>query len=176
MMSGPPRRRLPRWVSTLVVVLLAAVFLLDGSVRGREMVGSTVLAPIQMGVSGTADQASNFVSTIQRVRDMASENADYRDRVDQLQSQLAQMHELQVENSDLRNLLSMKERTGQGALMPVTVIARDAMPYVQAVTIDHGSNDGVRQDAIVITHAGLVCHGERGNPTPVKVRSIHDLD
>src|SRR5260370_42689938 len=107
---------------------------------------------------------------------MASENADHRARVGQLQSHVAQMRELEVENSDLRNLLSMKERTGQGALMPVTVIARDDMPYVQAVTIDHGSNDGVKQDTIVIPHAGLVCHGERGNPTPVKVRSIHDLD
>jgi rod shape-determining protein MreC len=60
--------------------------------------------------------------------------------------------------------------------MPVAVIARDDTPYVQAVTIDHGSNDGVRQDAIVITHAGLVGHVERVNPTSSKVRLISDLN
>src|ERR1700694_2175705 len=150
MMSDPPRRRLPRWVSTLVVVVLAAVFLVPGPWRGLEIVVSTVLAPIQMGVSGTADEASHFVSTIQRVRDLAGENADYRDQVAQLQSEVAQMRELQVENSDLRNLLGMKERTGPGALMPVAVIARDDTPYVQAVTIDHGSTDGGRQEDLVI--------------------------
>ena len=38
MMSDPPRRRLPRWVSTLVVVLLAVVFLIPGPWRGLEIV------------------------------------------------------------------------------------------------------------------------------------------
>src|ERR1700716_1972977 len=111
MMSDPPRRRLPRWVTTLVVVLLAVVFLIPGPLRAFEKVGSTVLAPIQMGLSGTVDEAANFVSTIQRVRDMASQNADYKDELQQMQSELVRMRELEVENRDLRNLLSMKERT-----------------------------------------------------------------
>src|SRR5438128_2376295 len=103
MMSDPPRRRLPRWVSTLVVVALAVVFLVPGPWRGLETVGSTVMAPIQMGLSGTVDEAANVVSTIQRVRDLAAENADYRDQIDELQSQLVELRELEVENSDLRN-------------------------------------------------------------------------
>jgi rod shape-determining protein MreC len=86
------------------------------------------------------------------------------------------MRELEVENRDLRNLLSMKERTGPGALIPVSVIARDDTPYVQAITIDHGANDGVKQDAVVITHQGLVGHVERVNPTSSKVRLINDLN
>jgi rod shape-determining protein MreC len=114
--------------------------------------------------------------TIQRVRDLATQNEDYRDQVDQLQSKLVQMRELEVENRDLRNLLSMKERTGPGALIPVSVIARDDTPYVQAITIDRGANDGIRQDAVVITHKGLVGHVERVNPTSAKVRLINDLN
>ena len=176
MMSDPPRRRLPRWVTTVVVVLVAVVFLVPGPQRGLEKVGSFLLAPFQMGVSGTVDEASNVVSTIQRVRDLAAENADYKDQLDQLQSELVRMRELEVENRDLRNLLSMKERTGPGALIPVSVIARDDTPYVQAITIDRGSNDGVRQDAVVITHKGLVGHVERVNPSSAKVRLINDLN
>jgi rod shape-determining protein MreC len=176
MMSDPPRRRLPRWVSTLVVVMLAVVFLIPGPWRGLEKVGSFILAPFQMGVTGTVDEAANFASTIQRVRDLANENAAYKDQLDQLQSQLVQMRELEVENRDLRNLLSMKERTGPGALIPVSVIARDDTPYVQAITIDRGSNDGVKQDAVVITHKGLVGHVERVNLTSSKVRLINDLN
>jgi rod shape-determining protein MreC len=176
MMSDPPRRRLPRWVSTLVVVALAVVFLIPGPWRGLEKVGSFIVAPFQEGVSGTVDEAANVVQTVQRVRDLASQNADYRDQVDQLQSELVRMHELEVENSDLRSLLSMKERTGPGALIPVAVIARDDTPYVQAITIDHGSNDGVRQDAIVVTQRGVVGHVERVNLTSSKVRLITDLN
>jgi rod shape-determining protein MreC len=176
MMSDPPRRRLPRWVSTLVVLSLAVIFMIPGPLRGIELVGSTMLAPFQMGVAGTVEEAANFMLTIQRVRDLATQNADYRDQVDQLQSKLVQMHELEVENRDLRNLLSMKERTGPGALIPVSVIARDDTPYVQAITIDRGANDGIRQDAVVITHKGLVGHVERVNPTSAKVRLINDLN
>jgi rod shape-determining protein MreC len=176
MMSDAPRRRLPRWVSTLVVVGLAVAFLSPGPWRGLESVGSTVLAPIQMGVSGTVDEAGKVVNTVTRVRDLADENAQYRDRIDDLQSQLVQMHELEVENADLRNLLGMKERTGPGALIPVTVIARDDTPYVQAITIDHGANDGIKQNAIVITHQGLVGRVETLNPTSAKVRLINDLN
>jgi rod shape-determining protein MreC len=176
MMSDPPRRRLPRWVSTLVVVMVAVVFLAPGPWRGLEKVGSTVLAPIQMGISDTVGQAQDIVQTVQRVRDLADENATYKDEVDQLRSELVQMHELEVENRDLRNLLGLKERTGPGQLVPVSVIARDDTPYVQAITIDHGENDGVKQDAIVVTHQGLVGRVERANPTSAKVRLINDLN
>lgn len=175
-MSDAPRRRLPRWVSTLVVLGLAIVFLIPGPWRGLEGVASTALAPLQMGVSGTVDMATGVVSTVQRVRDLADQNAAYKDQVDQLQSEVVRLRELEVENADLRNLLSMKERTGPGALLPVQVIARDDTPYVQAITIDHGASDGIKQDAVVITHQGLVGHVEKVNPTTSKVRLINDLN
>jgi rod shape-determining protein MreC len=176
MMSDSPRRRLPRWVSTLVVVGLAVVFLIPGPWRSLEGVASTALAPLQMGVSGTVGEVVNVVSTVQRVRDLATENAEDKDRIDQLTSELIRLHELEVENADLRQLLLMKERTGPGAYLPVQVIARDDAPYVQAVTIDHGALDGVKQDAVVITHQGLVGHVEKVNPTTAKVRLINDLN
>ena len=176
MMSDTPRRRLPRWVSTLVVVLVAVALLTPGPWRQLESVGSSVLAPIQMGVSGTVGEIASVVDTMQRVRDLAHQNNEYRDEIHQLESELVRMRELEVENRDLRNLLAMKERTGPGALVPVSVIARDDTPYVEAITIDRGANDGIRQDAVVITHKGLVGRVERVNPLSAKVRLINDLN
>jgi rod shape-determining protein MreC len=176
MMTEPSRRRLPRWASTLVVVGVALALLTPGPWRQLETVGSTMLAPIQMGVSGTLSEVAAVVDTVQRVRDLADQNSEYRDQLDQLESELVQMRELEVENRDLRNLLGMKERTGPGALVPVSVIARDDIPYVQAITIDRGAKDGIRQDAVVITHKGLVGRVERVNPTSAKVRLINDLN
>jgi rod shape-determining protein MreC len=135
-----------------------------------------MLAPIQMGVSETLQEATGFVDTVQRVRILANENAEFRDQLDQLQSELVRMHELEVENRDLRNLLSLKEKTGPGALIPVSVIGRDDTPYVQAITIDRGASEGIRQDAVVVTHKGLVGRVERVNPTSAKVRLINDLN
>jgi len=129
-----------------------------------------------MGISETLGEATGFVDTVTRVRTLAAQNAEYKDELDQLQSEVVRMHELEVENSDLRNLLSLKQRTGPGALIPVSVIGRDDTPYVQAITIDRGATDGVRQDAVVVTHKGLVGRVERVNPTSAKVRLINDLN
>ena len=59
MMSEAPRRRLPRWVSTLVVVGLAIAFLFPGPWGRAEDVASTALMPLQMGFSGTIDEPWN---------------------------------------------------------------------------------------------------------------------
>src|SRR5687768_13068529 len=130
MMTEPPRRRLPRWVTSLVVVSVAAVFLVPGPWRYFERIGSTVLAPIQLGISDTVTEVGHVFSTVQRVRDLADENATYKEQLDQLESELVRMYELEVENRDLRGLLGMQARTGPGALVPVSVIARDDTPYV----------------------------------------------
>jgi rod shape-determining protein MreC len=159
-----------------VVVGLAVLFLIPGPWRSFEGVASTALAPLQMGVSSITEQGSGFVATLTRVRDMADQNAEYKDEIDQLESQVVKMRELEVENADLRNLLSMKARTGPGALLPVQVIARDDTPYVQAITIDHGAADGIKPDAVVITHQGLVGLVVKVDPTSSKVRLINDLN
>ena len=177
MISDSPRRRLPRWASTLVVVGVAILCLTPFPGRSAiEKVGSTVLEPIQFGVSGTVGELAGVVDTLQRVRDLAAQNRAYRDELDQLESEVVRMHELEVENRELRNLLSLRDQTGPGSFIPASVIARDDTPYVQAITIDRGANDGVKEDAVVITHKGLVGRVERVNPTSAKVRLINDLN
>ena len=177
MISDSPRRRLPRWASTLVVLGVSVLCLTPFPGRSAiESLGSTVLEPIQFGVSGTFGELSNVVDTLQRVRVLATENRDLRERNDQLESDVVRLHELEVENRELRNLLGMRERTGPGGFIPASVIARDDSPYVQALTVDRGTNDGVKTDAVVITDKGLVGRVERANPTSAKVRLINDLN
>jgi rod shape-determining protein MreC len=176
MINDSPRRRLPRWASAAIVVAVALVLLSPGPWQRIEGVSTPVLAPIQMGVSGTLSEVSGVVETVQRVRDLADQNSEYRDQIDQLQSELVRMHELEVENAQLRDLLNMAQRDGPGELIPVSVIARDDLPYVQAVTIDRGTSGGVHEGSIVITHKGLVGRVERADPTSSKVRLITDLN
>jgi rod shape-determining protein MreC len=175
MINDTPRRSLPRWVSGIVVLLVAIALVAPGPFREFEKVGSTVLAPVQMGVSGSLHEVSTVVGTLQRVRDLAEENEHFKEELGRYGSQLAQMKELEAENRDLRNLLNLKERTGPNTLLPVSVIARDDTPYVQAITIDRGTSGGVRQGSIVITHAGLVGQVVRANPTTSKVLLISDV-
>jgi rod shape-determining protein MreC len=176
MINDSPRRRLPRWASAAIVGFVAVALLAPGPWRQIEILGTGVLTPIQMGISGTVSEVTGIVETVQEVRDLADQNGQYRDQIDQLQAALVSMHELEIENAQLRDLLSMAQRTGPGELISVSVIARDDVPYVQAVTIDQGSNGGVRDGSIVITHKGLVGRVERADPTSSKVRLITDIN
>ncbi len=176
MINEPPRRPLPRWLATLLVLLAAGGLLAPGPWRQLEAVGTTVLTPIQMGVATTLGEVTSVVETLQQVRDLAQQNRDYREEIDRLQSELVRVREVEAENRDLRTLLSLTERTGPGALVPVTVIARDDAPYVQGITIDRGATGGVHEGSIVVTNKGLVGRVERANPTSAKVRLITDIN
>lgn len=176
MINDSPRRSLPRWVSALAVLVIALVLLVPGPWHRLEQVGTTVLAPFQMGLSGTAREVVGVLEVVQKVRDMAEQNDRYRDEIDRLESELVRMRELEVENRDLRNLLALKERTRPGALIPVSVIARDDTPYVQAITVDRGAAGGVREGSVVVTHKGLVGRVVRANPMSAKVLLITDIN
>ena len=82
--------------------------------------------------------------------------------------------ELEVENRDLRNLLGLKQRAGTGELLPVRVIARDPSPFVQAITLDRGTDDGVKEGMTIITWRGVVGRVSRVSPTSCKVLLITD--
>lgn len=173
--SDAPRRHFPRWASFLLVLLVAALLLAPGPWRNVERLGSTLLAPVQFGLAETGNQLGDVFGTFQRIRELGDENRQYREEIDRLESEMVRMRELEVENEDLRNLLSLKERAGPGTLLPVTVIARDDTPYVDAITIDRGESGGVREGMVVVTHKGLVGRVVRSNPASAKVLLITDL-
>ena len=118
----------------------------------------------------------HLFDTVQHASDLAVQNQTYRDEIDRLQAAIVQMRELEVENRDLRELLGLRERAPLGSLLSVDVIARDPLGPVQAVTIDRGSDDGIRTNLPVITWKGLVGRIVEANPTSAKVLLITDVN
>jgi rod shape-determining protein MreC len=137
------RRPLPWWASALVVLVAVALVLSPSQGRQAQSIGSRLIAPVQLGVSGFVDQVSDFVSTVQRINQLADENRRYAEQVDRLQSEIVRLQEVQQENEDLRNLLGLRQRNPEMQLLPVRVIGRDPSPFVQSIMIDRGTNDGV---------------------------------
>ena len=168
------RRRMPWWTALLVVLIAATLIFVPGTAQQVEAIGTRFLAPLQFGVSGAVGQAEDVVSIVQRIGDMARQNDQYREEIDKLQAEIVRLRELEVENRDLRSLLGLKQRSGAGELLPVRAIARDPSPYVQSITIDRGTEDGVREGMPVITWRGVVGRVNRVSPTSSKVLLITD--
>jgi rod shape-determining protein MreC len=171
----PTRRRTRSWLIMLVLLGIAGVFVLvPGPARNIEATGTQLLQPVQAVVSRLLGQVDDVTAVVGKMKELSEQNTQYRDEIDRLQAEIARLRELEVENRDLRNLLGLKQRTGTGELLPVRTIARDPSPFVQAITIDRGSEDGVREGMPVITWRGVVGRVNRVGPTSSKVLLITD--
>ncbi|MCC6178941.1 MAG: rod shape-determining protein MreC [Chloroflexi bacterium] len=168
------RRSRPWWITLLLLAAIALLVFAPAASRDVEAVGTRLIEPVQYGVSGLFGQIEDITTVVRRMSELARQNDQYREEIDRLQSEIVRLRELEVENRDLRNLLGLKQRAGAGELLPVRVIARDPSPYVQAITIDRGSDDGVREGMTIITWRGVVGRVSRIGPTSSKVLLLTD--
>jgi rod shape-determining protein MreC len=134
------------------------------------------IAPVQTAITEFIDGVSDISGTVQHVQSLARENREYRDEISRLQAEMVSLKELELENRDLRNLLGLKQRSGPGELIPVRVIGRDPSPYVQAITIDRGSDENVQNGFAVVTWRGLVGRVVHTEATTAKVLLISDVN
>ncbi len=163
-------------MATLIVVAVGALIFVPEPASQVEALGTRILAPVQFGVSGLVGQAEEVTTVVRKMGDLARQNDQYREEIDRLQTEIVRLRELDVENRDLRNLLGLKQQSGTGELVPVRVIARDPSPYVQSITIDRGTEDGVREGLPLITWRGVVGRINRAGPTSSKVLLIVDVN
>ncbi len=170
------RRRMPRWAVLLVLGLVAALVFVREPARRVESIGTQLLEPVQFGVSGLVDQVEDLATVLQKLGELARQNDQYREEVDRLQAEVVRLQELELENRDLRNLLGLRERSAAGDLLPARLIARDPSPYVRAITIDRGTEDGVHDGMTLITWRGVVGRVARAGPTSSKVLLITDAN
>jgi rod shape-determining protein MreC len=172
----PIRRRSSRpwWLVVLLLAVVGALVFLPGQARDAESGASRLLEPAQTSLSGWVGQIENVTTVVRRMSELSAQNDQYRDEIDRLQAEIARLRELDVENRDLRNLLGLKLQAGTGELLPVRVIARDPSPFVQAITLDRGTDDGVQEGMTIISWRGVVGRVSRVSASSAKVLLITD--
>src|SRR5919201_415052 len=162
MISDSPRRRLPRWASTLVVVGVSVLCLTPFPGRSLiEQASSTVLTPVQFGVSGTFGEIGSVIDTVQRVRDLAQQNRAYRDQLDELQSDVVR---LQTESRTTGVLRGQS----QGNLMVIAYIPQTDDVQQGAVVITSGLGEVFPEGLVV----GKVARVERKDADPFQAAVV----
>lgn len=146
------------------LVLSIGVITLDFQTEGegpldkaREW-ASTVVAPIQRGVSIVVRPVRNFFSSIGDLTSLRSENEELREKVDELEVESQRAEAIQDELAELREELELDEPWFRMDSVAVEVMANQGANYSWSITISKGTADGIEPNMAVIdgSAGGLV--------------------
>jgi rod shape-determining protein MreC len=116
------------------------------------------MAPLQEGASRALKPARDLVGFVGDAFDAKSENKKLRSEVEQLRSRLATAETDARDAEQLRSIVRLNRSSGFPAgyeQVAARVIARSPTVWYSTVTIDKGSDQGVRVDQPVVTGDGL---------------------
>jgi len=141
---------------SLVVITLDFRSGVGGPLETAKDISTTIVAPIQRGVTTVFRPVGNFFSSLGDLSSLRTENATLRDQVSDLSTQIEEAEAIQAENIRLRQVLGLDESWTTMDRVTASVIADIPNNYREAVRIDRGSNHGVEPDMAVVAPEGLV--------------------
>jgi rod shape-determining protein MreC len=153
-----PRRR--AWLLFLVVtfgqlVLISAQVNTRSGVRVLSAITFGTFSRVQRAAAGVIGKVGGTWSRYVDLRGARDENERLRREVVDLGVRLQQERALAQRGRRLELLLKLQSAMDRQTLA-ADVIAGDATSYFRTVTINRGTNDGVRRDLAVVAPAGVV--------------------
>lgn len=119
-------------------------------------VSSAIVTPIQRGLTAVFAPVGNFFSSLSELSNLREENTTLRNQVEEMQQRVTEAQSILSENERLLELQELDESYPTMDRVSARVIGRPPANYKWAVTIDKGSNDGIKPDMAVIDPDGLV--------------------
>jgi rod shape-determining protein MreC len=151
--SGPRNTRL------LVVALVVASLTIitvdyregdSGPLAAMGRTARTFMAPLQEAVTNATRPVGNFFSGVAHLPSLAQENTNLKAEVADLQARINATSQIEAQNLELQNLLNLKQSLTPPSVAAV-VISNGMSNVNYYITIDRGSNDGVRVNDPVVT-------------------------
>jgi len=137
--------------------------------------GTALLSPFQRGLNGMGAYLSDVANVVFRHGDLASQNAQLRAQLTDVQGQNERLSQLQHENAELRALLQMPKPLA-GRNLAVDVIAASRGDFSRRLTLGAGSRAGVRAKDVVFCAQGLVGQVSAVGPLTSVVTPLLDRD
>ena len=170
--QGPSANVRLAFFSLLAIALLVVDARLETMSRLRQGI-ATVLYPAQRLLLVPRDAVRSLADYAGEIDRMRSENAEMR-RIEASNARtLLQNEQLAAENTQLRQLLGMRERTTlRSTVAEVLYDARDA--FSRRLVIDRGLQHGVQAGQPVIDAFGVIGQVTRAHPLSSEVTLVTD--
>lgn len=141
---------------SLVVITLDFRSGVDGPLETAKDISTTIVAPIQRGVTTVFRPVGNFFSSLGDLSSLRTQNEELEQQMTEVSAQIEEAEAIQAENERLRAVLGLDESWSTMDRVAATVIADIPNNFRWAVRIDRGSNDGIENDMAVVAPEGLV--------------------
>ena len=149
----------------------------DGPLASLGDGALAVVSPLQEAVSKVTHPIGNFFSTLFRLPSIRRDRDVLRERVDTLETQLAEGRADQARLAELEALVGVQETLGiRIETTGAQVIANGVSNFEWTITIDKGSSDGIHENMPVVASAGLVGHVVNVGTSSSVVQLIIDPD
>lgn len=139
----------------------------------RNAVGY-VIVPFQNGINQVGKWLTHKGQRFQNAEQLAKENDELKERVNDLMEQNNLLTQNQNELSDLKQLYQLDKEYSEYEKVAAEVIASDPGNWFNTFTINRGSNHGIEKDMNVISDGGLVGLVTEVGADWATVRSIID--
>jgi len=168
-----------RVVATSTALFFLAMILTAYTSRNPSIVrtGSALiqqtLVPFQAGSHSISSSITRLWHNYVWLRGVARNNYTMRSEIHDLRFEVARLREYEHQNLELRNMLQM-EKDAELSGVIANVVGYDATSWIQSITVDRGSKQGVEIGQAVIHPEGLVGQVIAVSPTTAKVLLITD--
>jgi len=114
--------------------------------------------PIQKAVYGVSSGIRNFFSHFDDIDELNAKNKELAETNAKLKSQVDRYKSYKNENERLRSMLILKDTYKDFNTVAANVIGKDSSQWFISLTIDKGTDDGLKMNNTVVTVDGLVGH------------------
>lgn len=170
------RRRDLLWVGGMVLISLTLMTLQvrkKGLTTPIERTVVAVIGPLQALAHRPVAAFRNLTSNLASVEGLREANRTLQAEAQRLRAVETTHQELLLKYERLRRLLEFR-RELPFHTVAASVIARDATNWSKTITLDAGSQAGLREDLPVLNHEGIVGHIIRATPRYAQVLLITD--
>ena len=147
-----------RVVIVLVLFLAVSTSVISGlsGVNIPGIVVQGVLTPIRTGVSYLTDGAEQLYNYMFRFESISAENAALKEQLAQMEDEAREADAIARENERLRALLALKQTHEDFELVDGYIISWSSNDWTSTVTINRGTNAGLKVGMCAITANGQV--------------------
>ena len=161
----------------LIIIVLIFTIILTNKPREStvvETVLSYTVIPIQKGFNYLSNWIMGYRDIFPQIDELKEKNEKLSLENTDLKKKLSDYEIIQNENKMLKQQLNLVEKYPEYTTVPAEIIAQDTSSWYEALVINQGSKDGIKEGMTVIADTGLVGYIKEVSYNTSKVLCITD--